>query len=107
MDYGFTRVTLSYWGRQLLSLIGVVVIFTYLSTIAYSLVVQGAVNIQPIWMAVTAVFVVERVVTVRSRGWAQMTLASVILIEMVYDVFLQGVQARAFAQAALGAERTW
>jgi cellulose synthase/poly-beta-1,6-N-acetylglucosamine synthase-like glycosyltransferase len=107
VDYGFTRITLSYWGRQLLSLIGVVVIFTYLSTIAYSLLVQGSVSIQPIWMAVTAVFVVERVVTVKSRGWAQMALASVIVVEMIYDVFLQAVQARAFVQAALGAERTW
>lgn len=36
-----------------------------------------------------------------------MGLASVIVVEMIYDAFLQAVQARAFAQAALGAERTW
>jgi cellulose synthase/poly-beta-1,6-N-acetylglucosamine synthase-like glycosyltransferase len=106
VDYGFTRVTLMYWARQLLSLIGVIVIFLYLSTVAYSFVV-GALSLQPVWMAVTAIFMVERVVTVRSRGWKHMALASVIVIEMVYDIFLQAVQARAFFQAAIGAERTW
>jgi cellulose synthase/poly-beta-1,6-N-acetylglucosamine synthase-like glycosyltransferase len=107
VDYGFTRITLSYWGRQLLSLLGVLVIFTYLTTIVYSLAVVGHITIQPIWMAVTAIFVVERVVTVRSRGLLQMAIASTIVIEMIYDLFLQAVQARAFFQAAIGAERKW
>ncbi len=107
VDYGFTRITLSYWGRQVLSFLGVIVIFTYLSTLAYSFVAVGHVSLQPIWMAVTAIFVVERVVTVRSRGWIQMAIASTIVIEMIYDLFLQTVQARAFFQAAIGAERKW
>jgi cellulose synthase/poly-beta-1,6-N-acetylglucosamine synthase-like glycosyltransferase len=107
VDYGFTKVTLHYWARQVLSLIGVVVIFLYLSTVIYSLAVVGSITLQPLWMAVTAIFMVERVVTVRSRGWKQMALASVIVVEMIYDVFLQAVQARAFFQAAIGAERKW
>ncbi|WP_217919911.1 hypothetical protein [Actinomadura sp. BRA 177] len=50
---------------------------------------------------------VERVVTVRQRGKVQMALAGTIVVEMVFDVFLQLVQARAFWQAAWRKESKW
>jgi len=53
------------------------------------------------------VFVLERVVTVRRRGWRQMLLAAPLVIEMVYDLFLQVVQARAFYQVVLRREKRW
>ena len=62
---------------------------------------------QPFWMAVTGIFVLERVVTVRSRGWPQMLLAAPLVVEMVFDVFLQFVQAWAFAQVALHRKAAW
>ncbi len=49
---------------------------------------------------------VERVVTVRQRGKVQMALAAIV-VEMVFDVFLQLVQARAFWQAAWRKESKW
>jgi cellulose synthase/poly-beta-1,6-N-acetylglucosamine synthase-like glycosyltransferase len=107
LDYGWTPITRHYWGRQLLSLAGVIVIFTYLATIIWSLVVVGTLTIQPLWLLVTGIFVVERVVTVRSRGWKHMLLASTLVVEMVYDVYLQAVQAVAFFQAATKQEKKW
>jgi cellulose synthase/poly-beta-1,6-N-acetylglucosamine synthase-like glycosyltransferase len=105
VDYGFTRVTAPYWGRQLLSLLGV------LATVAYvgSLVLAAYLgwHLQPFWLAVSLVFVLERVVTVRRRGWPQMLLAAPLVIEMVYDLFLQVVQAQAFYQVVLRRERRW
>ncbi|WP_217919912.1 glycosyltransferase family 2 protein [Actinomadura sp. BRA 177] len=43
VDYGWTPITRPYWGRQLLSLIGILVITAYLSSLAYS----------AIWLAVS------------------------------------------------------
>jgi cellulose synthase/poly-beta-1,6-N-acetylglucosamine synthase-like glycosyltransferase len=106
-DYGWTPVTRSYWGRQLLSLVGVVVTFVYVATILASLLLDGGIVVRPLWLAVTVVFVVERVVTVRSRGPAQMLLSSVLVVEMAFDLFLQAVQARAFSDALLRRERRW
>lgn len=106
-DYGWTTVTRRYWGRQLLSLIGVLVTFVYLSTIIWSLASGAGLHIQPVWMAITVIFVAERVITVRSRGLGQMLLASVLVIEMTFDVFLQGVQARAFLDSLLRRNRSW
>lgn len=106
-DYGWTHFTRGYWGRQLLSLIGIIVTFTYLGTLAYSLIWLGGVRISPVWTAVTLIFVTERVVTVRSRGLAQMAIAAFLPVEMVFDVFLQIVQAKAFWEAAWRKERRW
>jgi cellulose synthase/poly-beta-1,6-N-acetylglucosamine synthase-like glycosyltransferase len=106
-DYGWTKVTRPYWGRQLLSLIGIVVVFLYLGTLAWSIAVMGGMRLQPVWIAITVIFMVERIVTVRARGLRQMLLAGLLLVEMVFDVFLQIVQAKAFWEAAWHRERKW
>lgn len=105
VDYGWTPVTRRYWARQLLSLLGVFATTTYLATVVYGLVV--GVHLHPFWIAVTGIFALERVVTVRSRGPAQMLLASTVLVEMTFDVFLQAVQARAFVQALASTDEEW
>jgi cellulose synthase/poly-beta-1,6-N-acetylglucosamine synthase-like glycosyltransferase len=106
-DYGWTLITRPYWGRQLLSLIGIIVIFTYLASVGYSALFLGGIRLSPIWSAVTVIFMVERVVTVRQRGPLQMALAATIVVEMTFDVFLQFVQAKAFWEAAWRTERKW
>lgn len=105
-QYGLTRITWRYWGRQLLTLLGVLVTFGYLGSIAWALAVHGQLHLRPLWVAVSGVFVVERIVTVRDRGWAHM-LAAACMYELLYDVFLQVVHARAYADAALRRERRW
>jgi cellulose synthase/poly-beta-1,6-N-acetylglucosamine synthase-like glycosyltransferase len=107
VDYGWTHVTRAYWGRQLLSLIGIIITVTYLVTLGYSVVWLGGIRLSPLWTVVTLIFIVERVVTVRSRGPAQMALAALLLVEMIFDVFLQLVQAKAFWEAAWRKERKW
>lgn len=104
-DYGCTAVTRRYWGRQVLSLLGVTATVLYLGSLVVAAFV--GIHIHPFWIGLTLVFAVERVVTVRGRGLRQMLLAAPVVIEMAFDVFLQLVQARAFGQAALGSERKW
>jgi cellulose synthase/poly-beta-1,6-N-acetylglucosamine synthase-like glycosyltransferase len=106
-DYGFTRVTASYWGRQVLTLLGIVVTLAYLASLAWSAAVDGAVHVQPAWLAVTGIFVAERVITVRARGPLQMALAATLLVEMTFDLFLQSVHAKAIWDALTNNERKW
>ena len=105
MDYGWTRVTLRYWGRQFLSFLGVLATLLYVGSLVAA--VGVGFTLHPFWLALTGVFALERVVTVRARGVRQMALAAPVVIEFVFDIFLQAVQARAFAQAFLGTERKW
>ncbi len=105
VDYGLNRVTAPYWGRQVLSALGVLATVLYLGSLVWGLL--SGIHLQPFWIAASAVFVLERVVTVRRRGWPQMLLAAPLVVEMVYDVFLQLVQAQALAQSLLRHERRW
>jgi cellulose synthase/poly-beta-1,6-N-acetylglucosamine synthase-like glycosyltransferase len=106
VQYGWTRVTRPYWGRQALSVVGVLVTLAYFGTVAFALGTGAGLHIQPFWLAVTGVFVIERVVTVRLRGWKYM-LAAATMYELVIDLFLQVVHAKAYADAALNNKKAW
>jgi cellulose synthase/poly-beta-1,6-N-acetylglucosamine synthase-like glycosyltransferase len=106
-DYGLTRVTARYWGRQFFTLLGIVVTLGYLLSLGWSLAVHETIGLQPLWLAVTGIFIAERVVTVKARGPLQMALAGTLLVEMSFDIFLQGVHAKAIWDSVLGNERRW
>src|SRR5262249_14871109 len=69
--YGLTRHTVTHWGYQFVGFLGIAVTTISLATLSWSLA-AGQLHLYPLWMAVTAVFAVERVVTVRRRGWRSM-----------------------------------
>lgn len=106
VQYGWTRVTRPYWARQFLSFVGVAVTLAYFSTVAVALATGVGLHIQPFWLAVTGVFVIERVVTVRLRGWKYM-LAAATMYELVVDLFLQVVHAKAYADAVFNRKKAW
>jgi cellulose synthase/poly-beta-1,6-N-acetylglucosamine synthase-like glycosyltransferase len=107
MEYGLTPVTWRYWVRQLLTHAGVLVTSAYLLTILLSIALTGGLHIHPVWLVISGVFVAERVISVRERGPLQMALASVIVVEMTFEMFLQAAQARAFWQTVRHTERRW
>lgn len=105
-QYGITKVTAPYWGRQLLTLLGVLVTFAYLGSILYALVIDHGLFIHPFWLGVTAVFILERIVTVRYRGWRYMALSAT-MYELTVDIFLQLVHAKAYFDAAFNRKKAW
>ena len=104
-QYGLTKITWRYWGRQLATFIGLVVSGAYLCSIAWALLVSGM-HIHEFWLWVTLVFVVERVVTVRYRGWCQMLLAAT-MYELILDYFLQACHLQAYVDALLRRTNSW
>ncbi|MFJ5956815.1 glycosyltransferase [Paenarthrobacter sp. NPDC092416] len=106
VQYGWTKVTRPYWGRQFLSMIGVLVTLAYFGSVIFALASGIGLNLHPFWIAVTCVFVVERVVTVRLRGWRHMLLAAT-MYETVIDIFLQAVHTKAYLDAALNRKKVW
>jgi hypothetical protein len=59
------------------------------------------------WWALPALFVTERVWTVRRAGWKAMVLAAPIVIEFGYDLFQQAIYLRAAADSLLGRTASW
>lgn len=104
--YGVTRLTAKYHFLQWWGLLGILVTAIYLTTFTAA-IVTGTLSLHALWIGVTVIYMVERVVTVRSRGWRQMLMASVIVIEMPFDIFLQAIQLRALTGALLHTRTAW
>ena len=73
----------------------------------WSLAVDGIVHLHPLWLTVTGIFALERAVTVRARGPLQMALAASLVVEMSFDIFLQGVHGKAIFDTVTKRERNW
>lgn len=104
-QYGLTKITWRYWGRQLVTFLGVIVSVAYLCSIAWALLIDGM-HIHEFWLWVTLIFVVERVVTVRYRGWRQMLLAAT-MYELILDYFLQTCHVKAYLDVMVHKANNW
>lgn len=107
VQYGLTRITWRYWVRQAFTALGCLVTAAYLATVFATLAATHTLTLHPVWLAITALFGLERAVTVVDRGWRQMLVGATILAELPFDIFLQTVHVHAYAQAVLGRERRW
>jgi cellulose synthase/poly-beta-1,6-N-acetylglucosamine synthase-like glycosyltransferase len=105
MQYGLTKITWRYWGRQIVTLLGCVVSVAYLASIIAAILGDG-IHVHPFWMWVTLIFVLERVVTVRYRGWRQMVLSAT-MYELLLDYFLQACHIKAYFDAIVRKTRNW
>jgi hypothetical protein len=104
--YGLTRTTLPYIGQQAMMVVGLAMMWLYL-LLALLVVTFGTWHWSPFWTAIGLLFVAERVVTVKRRGWRAMVMAAVLVVEMIYDVFQQLVIVRAFLDVFRGREAAW
>jgi len=107
VQYGLTKVTAKYWGYQIVTFLGVVVTAAYLGTTVWTLAADHSLHVKPLWLAITVIFMTERIVTVRARGWRQMLVAASLLPEMIFDIFLQVTHAKALADSLRGTSRQW
>jgi poly-beta-1,6-N-acetyl-D-glucosamine synthase len=105
--YGLTRVTAPYAARQAAMYAGIVAVALFLLATALFAAAGELGPPRGAWLAVTALFVVERVVTVRRRGWRAVLLAAPVVVEFGYDLFQQAVFLRAAADLVAGRVPQW
>lgn len=89
--YGITWGTARYWGQQFGIGYGVLSLNSALLLLALTVLAAGQWVWFPFWMAITGVFVVERVATAWRGGWRARVLAALLVPEICYDLFLQAV----------------
>jgi biofilm PGA synthesis N-glycosyltransferase PgaC len=106
VQYGFTRVTAPYWGRQSLSIAGVIVTAAYIGSLVWSLIFTGAIVVLPFWLAVTGIFALERAITLKDKGLWRRLLATT-MYEIPYDLFLQATHARAYLDSVFKTKKVW
>lgn len=105
--YGLTRVTAPYLAKQATMYLGIVAVALFLlATVLFGLLGWLAVP-HGVWWALPALFVTERVWTVRHAGWRAMALAAPIVIEFGYDLFQQGIYVRAAVDSLWRRPASW
>ncbi|MER8030695.1 glycosyltransferase family 2 protein [Streptomyces bauhiniae] len=106
-DYGLTKVTAPYFGKQIMMGLGALAFALYLTFVGLELAYLGTIGISPFWTAIGAIFVVEKVVSVWAAGWPARLLATVLVVELAYDLFQHAVYFRALIDLALRREERW
>lgn len=105
--YGITRATARYWGQQLgLGYAVIALSLFWLLTALMVLAVDTWIWF-PFWLAMGAVFVTERVITVWSGGRRARALAVPLIPELLYDLFLQSVFVTSLVNITLGRYQSW
>ncbi|MBD7998371.1 MULTISPECIES: glycosyltransferase family 2 protein [Oerskovia] len=105
-SYGLTRVTARYVGQQVMLALSAFMLMSLVLLTALS-VATGSFRIVPAWIAVGAVLVAERLVTVLDNGPRARLLAALVLPELTYDMFLQVAYLRACLLAVAVRDVGW
>jgi cellulose synthase/poly-beta-1,6-N-acetylglucosamine synthase-like glycosyltransferase len=102
----WTRVTWTYTARQLVSMAELIFFVAFATTAIWS-GVAGTYRILPFWIAIGAIFWLERIVSVRKAGLKATLIASVTLIDLGYGCFLKAVNIYSYAQVLRSREISW
>lgn len=105
VQYGLTRITLPYWGRQVITMAGVIVTALYLASLVWA-AFAGGIHVHPFWLMVTGIFVLERFITVSKKGIGEQLLAAT-MWEIPFEMFLQAVHADAYIRALTKRQKAW
>lgn len=104
--YGLTRVTLPYAARQAWNLVELLFFVIYLAVTAAS-IAMGTLHLTPLWLAVGAVFVAERVVSVRRAGLLAALVATAMVVETGYGLFKHAVNLKCLVDIRRGSAAAW
>ena len=106
-NYGWTRVTAPYILRQGLAALSALLLTAYLTYLVLCGVLGVGVTPGVLGMALAAVFVAERTVTVRRAGIRSVLLAAPLVVELVYDVFQNVVYGACVVGALRRTRQQW
>lgn len=105
--YGITSTTARYWSQQLGLAYSVFALWTYFLMIFLQVVMTDTWIWYPFWLVMGAVFIAEKVWTVRNAGWKAKLLASTLFIELLYDTFLGIIFVKGTLDMAFRREAHW
>ena len=101
-----TRVTWTYTAKQAVSATELVWFAAYAATAVWA-GLAGSYRVIPFWIAIGAIFWLERIVTVRKGGLKATLMASVMLIELGYAFFLKAVNLYSYLKLIRNREISW
>jgi poly-beta-1,6-N-acetyl-D-glucosamine synthase len=101
-----TRVTWTYTAKQVVSAAELVWFAAYAATAVWGSL-NGQYRVLPFWIAIGAIFWLERIVSVRKGGLKATLMASIMLIELGYSFFLKAVNLYSYLKLLRNREISW
>jgi poly-beta-1,6-N-acetyl-D-glucosamine synthase len=105
--YGVTRVTVSYIAQQTGRTLTMLVPFIYLAYLISLKLTYGHIQWSLPWVLINALFIGERVITVRRAGWRAMWVALILVPELLYDWFMAGAYLSGLMKHLSGSTAQW
>ena len=105
--YGWTPVTRGFIWRQAVMALCMASLLLYLGTLAATYIWGSGVHWTAAWLALTGIFILNRVVEVRRAGPLAMLVAGLLVFELAYDVYSEIVYVTAVAKAFRGRANVW
>ncbi|RJN33144.1 glycosyltransferase [Nesterenkonia natronophila] len=105
--YWGTPVVRPYVRQQVMLAVSVILLWGLILFTVIALALNGPVPPQPFWLAVGAIFVTERVLTVWDEPIRYRLFAALVLPELTYAVILQSTYLAAVWQKLTGSAGTW
>lgn len=106
-DAGISRTTLPYLGQQVMLAVSVSLMSLLITLTLAAVIMHGLITPEPFWLAVGAVFAVERVVTVWGQSARYRLFAALVLPELLFALILQASYVAAVYQFLTRQQGSW
>ena len=106
-DYGVRASTARYWVQQWGLAYGSIALPTSLFVLFAIPIIIGQWALLPFWLAVAAIFSLERGLTAWDTGWRGRLIAFSLVPEIIYDLFLQACFLRAMSGMVSSRDIAW
>lgn len=105
--YGFRPTMVRYWAQQLGIGYSVIALTSFWTLLALTLLATPTWVWFPFWVAIGAVFVLDRIVSVWEGGWKARLLAALLFPELAYDLFLDVVYVKGIIDITFARRAEW
>jgi biofilm PGA synthesis N-glycosyltransferase PgaC len=105
--YGFSPTMVRYWAQQLGIGYSVIALSAFWTLLAITVLATPTWVWFPFWIAIGAVFVLDRVVSVWEGGWKARILAALLFPELAYDLFLDVVYVKGIIDITFARSAEW
>src|SRR5690606_3742235 len=106
LDFGVNRVTLPYYGQQLLLALRVFTFFVLWTFTAYTWLI-GFNEVSLIWVSIGVIFYIERLVGALRGSRTHILISITLLLDILYDILISVINVSVWFEMLLRKEAKW
>lgn len=104
--HGLNRVTTPYALRQAEAGVGILANISIIALAVWA-ITTGSIVLVPLWLAIGALFLFERIVSASEYGKKGVLIAGTVVMDMAFDLFISAVWIYSVGQKIVTSDRSW